>query len=66
MLPTVIASGLSRESCEPQEGKEVMVKCKGDTCTDSGAVPATPRGVHTTTQQGRQEPQRRTYVMQTS
>ena len=38
-------SGLSSESCEPQEGKEVMVKCKGDTCTDSGAVPTTPRGV---------------------
>ena len=39
------SSGLSSESCEPQEGKEVMVKCKGDTCTDSGAVPTTPRGV---------------------
>ena len=22
-----------------------MVKCKGDTCTDSGAVPTSPRGV---------------------
>ena len=39
------SSGLSSESCEPQEGKEVVVKCKGDTCTDSGAVPTTPRGV---------------------
>ena len=39
------SSGLSSESCEPQEGKEVMVRCKGDTCTDSGAVPTTPRGV---------------------
>ena len=37
--------GLSSESREPQEGKEVMVKCKEDTCTDSGAVPTTPRGV---------------------
>ena len=26
---------LSSESCEPQEGKEVVVKCKEDTCTDS-------------------------------
>ena len=40
-------NGLSIGSCEPQEGKEVVVKCtcKGDTCTDSGAVPTTPRGV---------------------
>ena len=46
-LPMATYSGLSplRESCEPQEGKEVVVKCKGDTCTDSGAVPTTPRGV---------------------
>ena len=26
-------SGLASESCEPQERKEVMVKCKGDTCS---------------------------------
>ena len=36
---------LSSESYEPQEGKEVMVKYKRDTWTDSGAVPTTPRGV---------------------
>ena len=40
-----ISSGLSSKFCEPQEGKEVMVKYKSDTCIDSGAVPTTPRGV---------------------
>ena len=39
------STGLSSESRQPQEDKEVVVKCKGDTCTDSGAVPTTPRGV---------------------
>ena len=39
------SSGLSSRSREPQEGKEVVVKCKGDTSTDLGAVSATPRGV---------------------
>ena len=40
------SSGLYSESRQLQEGKEVIVKCKSDTCTDSGAVPCVPTRLH--------------------
>ena len=43
LLPAV--SPVGPLSCEPQKGEEMVVKCKGDTCTDSEPVSATPYGV---------------------